>query len=134
MNTTDATYKVLKLLNGEELICELGYGEIEDSYEMLHPLKMQVESKVTKQGPVDSLNLSRWIVPYTEQSLFSIKSDHVLLVTNASPGLCRYYDHVIREIDNLDNSKETREALDNIKDEDIYDELLEELETDNTIH
>ena len=132
MNTT--SYKVVKLTNGEEIIFQLGDDIDNGEYKINFPLKMEVHSLMTKEGPVDSLNLSRWIGPYTEQSLFSIKSDHVLLVTNASPGLCRYYDHVIREIDNLDNSKETREALDNIKDEDIYDELLEELETDNTIH
>ena len=66
MSTVAASYKVLKLLNGEELICELGDSVINDSYEITHPLKMQVESKLTKQGPVDSLNLSRWIGPYTE--------------------------------------------------------------------
>ena len=133
MNTTEATYKVLKLLNGEELICELGYGEIEDSYEMLHPLKMQVESKVTKQGPVDSLNLSRWIGPYTEQSLFSIKMSHVLTIADATEGLCRYYDHVLKEINKADSSK-TRKHLDDIDDEDVYDDLLNEIETDKTIH
>ena len=37
MNTTEATYKVLKLLNGEELICELGDNVINDSYEITHP-------------------------------------------------------------------------------------------------
>ena len=40
MNTTTATYKVLKLLNGEELICEMENGDIEDSYEISYPLKM----------------------------------------------------------------------------------------------
>ena len=94
MNTTEATYKVLKLLNGEELICELGDNVINDSYEITHPLKMQVESRLTKQGPVDSLNLSRWIGPYTEQSLFNIKLSHVLTVADAAEGLSRYYEHV----------------------------------------
>ena len=131
MNTE---YKIVKLTNGENLICQINDDVHNGEYKINFPLKIEVQSLMTKEGPVDSLNLSRWIGPYTEQSFFSIKSDHVLLVTNASPGLCRYYDHVIREIDNLDNSKETREALDNIKDEDMYDELLEELETDNTIH
>ena len=133
MNTTDATYKVLKLLNGEELICELGYGEIEDSYEMLHPLKMQVESKVTKQGPVDSLNLSRWIGPYTEQSLFSIKMSHVLTIADASEGLSRYYEHVRRQIVRLDSPK-YRKSLDDVTNEEVYDDLLADLETEDTIH
>jgi hypothetical protein len=133
MNTTEATYKVLKLLNGEELICELGEGVVNDSYEITHPLKMEVESKLTRQGPVDSLNLSRWIGPYTEQSLFNIKTSHVLIVAEASEGLSRYYEHVRREITRLD-SPSYRKSLDDISNEEVYDDLLTDLEIDDTIH
>ena len=129
-----STYKVVKLTNGEEIICQLGDDIDNGEYKINFPLKMEVHSVLTKEGPVESLNLSRWIGPYTEQSRFLIKSDHVLLVANASEGLSRYYEHVIREIDNLD-TPEKKSILDNIKDEDVYDELLEELETDNnTVH
>jgi hypothetical protein len=133
MNTTEATYKVLKLLNGEELFCELGEGVVNDSYEITHPLKMEVESKLTRQGPVDSLNLSRWIGPYTEQSLFNIKTSHVLIVAEASEGLSRYYEHVRREITRLD-SPSYRKSLDDISNEEVYDDLLTELDIDDTIH
>ena len=133
MNTTEATYKVLKLLNGEELICELADSVVDDSYEITHPLKMQVESRLTKQGPVDSLNLSRWIGPYTEQSLFSIKMSHILTIADASEGLSRYYEHVLREITRVDAPK-YRKSLDDIKNEDVYNDLLEDLETEDTIH
>ena len=132
---TPTPYKVVKLTNGEEIICQLGDDIDNGEYKINFPLKMEVHSVLTKEGPVESLNLSRWIGPYTEQSRFLIKSDHVLLVANASEGLSRYYEHVIREIDNLDNSKTIKQALDDIKDEDVYDDLLEELETDNnTVH
>ena len=132
MNTT-APYKIVKLTNGEEIICQLGDDINNGEYKVNFPLKMEVHSVQTKEGPVDSLNLSRWIGPYTEQSIFSIKSDHVLLVANASPGLSRYYEHVIKEIKQLD-APEKRSTLDDIKDEDVYDELLEEIESSNTIH
>ena len=127
-----STYKVVKLTNGEEIICQLDIDNGE--YKINFPLKMEVHSLMSKEGPVDSLNLSRWIGPYTEQSLFLIKSDHVLLVANASPGLSRYYEHVMNEIKQLD-TPEKRSTLDDVKDEDVYDELLEELKTDsNTVH
>ena len=49
-------------------------------------------------------------------------------------GLSRYYEHMMREIKQLD-SPEKRSILDDIDDEDVYDELLSELETENdTIH
>ena len=132
MNTP--AYKIVKLTNGDEIICQLGDDTDNGEYKINFPLKMEVHSVLTKEGPVDSLNLSRWIGPYTEQSRFLIKSDHILLVANASEGLCRYYKHIIKEISQSDAS-EKRSSLDDIWDEDVYDELLEELETDNnTVH
>ena len=133
MNTDTTIYKVLKLLNGEELICELEDSVVDDSYEITNPLKMQVESRLTKRGPVESLSLSRWIGPYTEQSLFNIKTSHVLIVAEASEGLSRYYEHVRREIKRLD-SPSYRKSLDDITNEEVYDDLLTELEIDDTIH
>ena len=133
MNTT-IPYKIVKLTNGENIICQLNDDVDNGEYKLNFPLKMEIHSHMTKEGVVDSLNLSRWIGPYTEQSFFSIKSDHVLLIANASPGLSRYYEHVMKEINQLD-TPEKKSILDNIDDEDVYDELLEELETDNnTIH
>ena len=133
MNTDTATYKVLKLLNGEELICELEDGVVDDSYEITNPLKMQVESKNTKQGLVESLSLSRWIGPYTEQSLFSIKTALVLIVADASAGLSRYYEHVQKEIIKRD-SPNYRKSLNDIDNEEVYEDLLAELEIEDTIH
>ena len=130
---TDTSYKIVKLTNGEEIICEINDDD-NGEYKINFPLKMEVSSMTTKEGQVDSLNLSRWIGPYTEQSFFSIKRDHVLVIANASEGLGRYYEHVRRQIIQLD-TPEKRAILDDINDEDIYDELLSELETEtDTIH
>ena len=131
MNTV--TYKILKLLNGEELICELADSVVDDFYEITHPLKMQVESKLTKRGPVESLSLSRWIGPYTEQSLFNIKTSHVLIVADASVGLSRYYEHVQKEITRRDSSN-YKKSLDDIDNEEVYEDLLTDLDVDDTIH
>ena len=131
MNTD--TYKVIKLLNGEEIICQLGNGIVNDSYEVTHPLKMQIQSQITNRGVVESLNLSRWIGPYTEQSFFCIKTCHVLTIADATEGLCRYYDHVMREISKADSPK-SRKFLDDIDNEEVYEDLLNEIETDKSIH
>ena len=129
---TDTAYKIVKLTNGEEIICEINDDD-NGEYKINFPLKMEVRSHVTKEGVVDSLNLSRWIGPYTEQSFFNIKTSHVLTIADASEGLCRYYDHVIREI-NKSGSSRTTELLNDINDEDVYEDLLKEAETDKTIH
>ena len=135
--STTTPYKILKLTNGENLICQINDDVDNGEYKIKFPMKIEVHSLMTKEGPAESLNLSRWIGPYTEQSHFSINSNHILLVVNASEGLCRYYEHVVKEIKQLNFSEKisSREDLDDINDEEIYDELLEELETPNkTIH
>ena len=132
--STTTPYKIVKLTNGDNLICQINDDVDNGEYKINFPLKMEVHSLMTKEGPVDSLNLSRWIGPYTKQSLFSIKTFHVLLIAEASEGLSRYYEHVMQEIERLDD-KNISDNLDNVKDEDIYDELLDEsVFNDDTIH
>jgi hypothetical protein len=58
---------------------------------------------------------------------------HVLTVADASEGLSRYYEHVRKEIKRVDKH-EYRKSLDDIKNEDVYKDLLEDLETEDTIH
>ena len=127
--STTTPYKIVKLTNGENLICQINDDVDNGEYKINFPLKMEIHSLMTKEGPVDSLNLSRWVGPFTDQSRFLIKSDHVLLVANASEGLCRFYEHTMKEIKQVD-TPEKRALLD-----DLNDELLEELEPPNkTIH
>ena len=130
----ESTCKVLKLTNGEDIVCELGDGNTENEYEIGYPLKMEVQSKMTKNGIIESLNLTRWVGPYTEQSFFLIKTSHILLIAEASHGLSRYYEHVIRELDEWDSEKvKKRQFLDTIDNEEVYDELLTEFKIPNKI-
>ena len=130
----ESTCKVLKLTNGEDIVCELSDGNTENEYEIGYPLKMEVQSKITKNGIIESLNLTRWIGPYTEQPFFLIKTSHILLIAEASHGLSRYYEHVIRELDEWDSDKlKKRQTLDTIDNEEIYDELLTEFKIPSKI-
>ena len=132
MNQT--VYKIVKFTNGEEIICELSDEAIDGEYEIGFPLKMQIVSQPTQKGSIDSLNLSRWIGPYTEQSYFSIRDHHILIIAEASVGLSRYYEHVMSQFEAWDDP-EVRNRLDEIDDSDVYDDLLKELEvTYKSIH
>ena len=72
----DTTYKVIKLSNGEDIIATLT-SENESDIEIENPLLMSVFPEMTKSGELDSLNLSRWIQPYTEQSYFTLSKSTV---------------------------------------------------------
>ena len=125
MNTD--TYKILKLISGENIICEL--SEDDGKYEISRPLLMNVHPNVTRRGMTESLMLSRWVQPFTEQRYFEIDPRHVIIVLPASPGLSIYYEGVL---DKLEGSEKI-DTVDDYDDEDIYDELLDELETDSDL-
>jgi hypothetical protein len=119
------TYKILKLISGENIICEL--SEDDGKYEISRPLLMNVHSKVTRTGMSESLELSRWVQPFTEQKIFEIDPKHVIIMLPASPGLSIFYENVIYKLE--DNEEVS--IIDNYTDDDIYDELV----TDNkSIH
>tara|TARA_B100001971_G_C18247472_1_gene575422 strand:- start:958 stop:1377 length:420 start_codon:yes stop_codon:yes gene_type:complete len=134
------SHKIMKLTNGEEIVCQIDDKIVNDEYQLNYPLKIDVRAQMTKKGVVEALNLSRWVGSYTSQSLFSVKTEHVLLVAEASEGLCRYYDHVVEEIKRIEDKSITKaiaidDYLDDIDDEDVYDELLDKsLSSDDTIH
>jgi len=126
MNTD--TYKILKLISGENIICEL--SEDDGKYEISRPLLMNVHPNVTRRGMTESLMLSRWVQPFTEQRYFEIDPKHVIIVLPASPGLSIYYEGVL---DKLEGVEKINTVDDDYDDEDIYDELLDELETDSDL-
>jgi hypothetical protein len=87
---------------------------------------MNVHPSVTRTGMTESLMLSRWVQPFTEQKHFEIDSKHVIIMLPASPGLSVYYEGVLNKLEDAD----LIDTIDDYDDEDIYDELLDELEPD----
>ena len=122
------TYKVLKLISGENIICEL--TEDDGKYEISRPLLMHVHPNITVEGMTESLMFSRWVQPFTEQKYFKIDPKHVIIMLPASPGLSVYYEDILNKIE---GSTERIPLLDQINEEDIYDELLEDLEPESKI-
>ena len=134
MNET-LPYKIIKLVNGEDIICTIAEEKsnisneklaslLSSSIEVDHPLKMQIVPKMTDKGIAESLSLSHWVHPYTESRSFSIPSSSVILVADVSPGLSRYYEFVLRKVqDHMEHEINS--------DNDIYDELLEDMDIES---
>ena len=113
-------YQVIKLSNGEDIICKV---ENLDSgkFKVTSPLKMSTHTKVTENGAVESLGLSRWVQVYSDQPYYIIEKSGVVIVTPASEGLCRYYEYVLNSMNKIEMIKgPTQEELDEIE-EDEYD-------------
>ena len=139
----DISYTVLKLSNGEEIICEVDYDQYNDAadplkrvYEIQNPLLMTHTKELGPEGMREGLSLSRWFQPFTEQKFFSIPAMSVITSAEASPGLARYYEYVLKRIaDDYDELMDTEKELDDYTNEEIYDEILDEIVTPNkSIH
>ena len=94
------SYQMVKLSNGEDIICNVE----DDSDSLLRissPLKMETYNRTTEKGMVESLGLSRWIQPYSDEDEFVIQKNTIVLMTPVSAGLKRYYEYVLRNMEDM---------------------------------
>ena len=138
----DVSYTVLKLTNGDDIICEVDYDRYDSEaslsqrvFEIQNPLLMVATRRVENDGVREGLSLSRWVEPFTEQKYFSIPATSVITSAEASPGLVKYYEYVLNRMEHYfdEGSLPSDEDLDEIELEE--DEEFLELEgPSNKIH
>jgi hypothetical protein len=119
------SYQVIKLSNGEDIVCEV--LEIKDTQiNISEPLKMETNSKVTDNGASESLSLGRWLQPYSDENIFQIERNSIVIMTPASIGLIKYYEYVMTTIERMELSsvEATDKDLESIVEQEIIDEDL----------
>jgi len=120
---TDNTTRVIKLANGESIVCTCIPTRTDNEsnkLHILHPLKMELKNRVTKKGVVEALTLSRWLQPFTESDEFDIEKSTIITITSASFALNNYYQFMLDSYSAAD--AETNEPIIQPKKEDIYEE------------
>ena len=133
---SEQNYQVIKLANGENLICDV----IRDSDTTLlvrSPLKMGTLSKFTKSGVVESLSLVRWMQPFCDEEKFTLSKNTVILNSPVSIGLGKYYEFILKKMDGLEIPQPSEEELKAIEEEEkqeLKDQMLEYIKDDVTIH
>ena len=141
-----SSYQIIKLKNGEDLICNVLDNE-NGRLKVSSPLKMETVNRISKKGLTESLALTRWIQPYSDEDHFFIESNSIIIMTPASVGMTRYYQYVLKSYDGLVLKSAKEETIEKIRsekqkssklevDDDIPEsELNEYLYTDKkTIH
>ncbi len=141
-------YQVLKLSSGDDVICNV-VSDIENTLKVSDPLKMDTVNKFTKKGLVESLALSRWVQPYSDEDFFFIDKSSVILIAPASIGLSRYYEYVLQTLDKVvikDNKEKFIEKIeskkptdkiiieDDVEENELLEELSNTLNNKRTIH
>ena len=111
-----SSYQIIKLKNGEDLICNVLDNE-NGRLKVSSPLKMETVNRISKKGLTESLALTRWIQPYSDEKHFFIESNSIIIMTPASIGMSRYYEYVIKSYDGLVLKSAKEETVEKIKSE-----------------
>ena len=123
-------YKFIKLNNGEDIVCMIENNVIsETQIKVLHPLRLQLMPKMLTGTQEDAIGLSHWMHPMSEAVSFELSLKDVLLISDASPGLIKYYEYVLTQMRN--NGFEDLANIDD--DEETYDELFDDLSNSNKL-
>ena len=123
-------YQVIKLSNGEDIVCivhENTTSRESGKLKVSSPLRMDTITKETEKGVMESLALSRWVQPYSDEKVFNIEKNSVVIMTPASVGLSRYYEYVLKNIkEDIVETPPTKKELKIIEDEmlDLHEELF----------
>ena len=111
-----SSYQIIKLKNGEDLICNVLDNE-NGRLKVSSPLKMETVNRISKKGLTESLALTRWIQPYSDEDHFFIESNSIIIMTPASFGMTRYYEYVLKSYDGLVLKEAKEETVEKIRSE-----------------
>ena len=117
--------KIMKLSNGEEIIARLIEPVKPTKYIIEYPLKLSSTPKSTKYGVEEAISLQRWI-HFSTENTFDVPSSSVIIITNASYGLIKFYEHCLNRMEAEDKDfvpSPSMRDLDGIEDEDLFDNL-----------
>ena len=133
-------YSVIKLSNGEDLICRI-ISNTDSDLVIQSPLKMETINKLTTTGMSESLSLTRWLQPFSDVTDYTIQKNSVVISVPASIGLSKYYEFVLKKIDDIELTNPTNSDIEKIEESEVRKKLeklkkdLAELEIDGeTIH
>ena len=93
--------KIIKLINGDDIVCSLPKEQLEAKSPLLRitkPLQVKYVPQLTPQGIKDYVALIKWS-PYTKDVIISIPKDKIMSITNANGSMMTSYFHLIKDYD-----------------------------------
>jgi hypothetical protein len=114
-------YRIVKLSDGCTLVGSISLDK--EFLRIQNPLQLITVPRMTEYGVKDDSTLSPWI-PFTNDKMFVIPKDKVMVVSRAAKELANYYDVILAKV------QQTKIKTDySPQDIDRILEVAEELET-----
>jgi len=95
--TTPNPIKIIKLINGDDIVCTLPAEQLGDKSPLLRlskPLQVKYIPQFTAQGLKDYVALIKWS-PYTKDFVLTIPKDKIMTIVNANIDMTRSYNHMM---------------------------------------
>ena len=134
--------KIIKLSNGDDIVCSLPAEQLGEKSPMLRlskPLLVKYVPQFTAAGGLkDYVALIKWS-PYTKDIIITIPKDKIMSIVNANNDMSKSYEHVVKGYDKVDPirkpstaSSYKRERFSD-EDNDRVNEIFDEMEDDDFI-
>mgnify|MGYP001244876378 CR=1 FL=1 len=93
----------IKLTNGDDLVCDIQSSTKDDYTTMINPMKMNTHPALSERGIVETLTLTAWLHPYSDDSSIKVKKSSIVTIAPASAGLISFYRRQLKVF--LNNEK-----------------------------
>ena len=136
--------KIVKLVNGEDVICKItkGKSQLPDNAPLIRlekPLLIKYVPQISPYGVKDYVALTKWTA-YTPDKIITIPKDKIMTITNASDEMTASYWKLASAYDNapaeIPPSIKMKEDIERMTEEDNeeFNELFDEHNDKRTIH
>jgi len=99
MHQNNENIKIIKLDNGDDIVCNLPKEQYEDKHLLLKiekPLQVKYVPQLTPDGFRDYVALIKW-APYTSDTIVTIPKSKIMTVTSASEEMKASFTNISRE-------------------------------------
>ena len=88
-------YRIVKLTDGSTIVGSITLDK--DFLRIQNPLRLITVPRVTEFGVKDDSTLSPW-VPFSEDKLYVIPKDKIVVISRAAKELAHYYEVILRKL------------------------------------
>ena len=90
-------YKLLKLIDGTELVGQVSVSNNDKFLRIEEPLQLKTVAKSTQFGARDDSSLAPWI-PFSSDKVFSIPKERVITIASINKDLTHYYEVILKRL------------------------------------
>jgi hypothetical protein len=131
--------KIIKLINGDDIVCSLSKEQLPDKTPLLRidkPLQIKYVSQLTAKGLKDYIALIKWAA-YTNDKIITIPKDKIVTITNATEEMTKSYIEVSKKYEKIVVPKRSEHNIEQLSEEENneFNELWDEFrDVRKTIH